>query len=53
MSAAIKTAVDSWAFPVPVTLSLLLMACVYTARLASSSQSLPAHDFGWRSLPLS
>ena len=30
MSAAIKTAVDSWAFPAPVTLALLLIACVYT-----------------------
>jgi putative membrane protein len=29
MSVAIKTAFDSWAFPAPVTLALLLIACVY------------------------
>jgi len=30
MSLAIKTAFDSWAFPVPVTLALLLIACIYS-----------------------
>jgi cytochrome c oxidase assembly factor CtaG len=29
MSAAIKTAFDSWQLPLPVTLALLLIACVY------------------------
>jgi putative membrane protein len=29
MSVAIKTAFDSWAFPVPVMLALLLAACLY------------------------
>jgi cytochrome c oxidase assembly factor CtaG len=29
MSVAIKTAIDSWALPLPVTLAVLLIACVY------------------------